>query len=257
MSSISFVAGKPAMVIGRALIVADLHLGIEREFYKSGIKFPSQTHRIVEQIDMLIKEARSRKLIILGDVKHKVPGISMQELREIPDFLGYFSKKIKVEIVPGNHDGGIENLLPENVKIHESSGFVLGDVYLSHGHSWPGPEFLGCSAIVMGHQHPMVEFRDRLNYRFIEQVWVRGKLMREKIMEKFKKIPKSIPEAVVMPAFNELAGGIAVNSEMAGEKAQNYIGPVIKALDRKSLRIFMLDGTYLGKLPDISGAKFN
>ncbi len=260
-SPLKFVTGKPALLIGKSLIIADLHLGIEREFYQSGIKFPSQTEKIKKRIDALVKTARPSRLILLGDVKHKVPGISLQELREIPEFLGHFSKKLEVEIVPGNHDAGIEKFVPPGVKIHPSSGFKLGDVYLNHGHTWPSPDFLECRQIVIGHQHPLVEFRDKLRYRFVEPVWTKGRLNREKIKCRYKKIinnnknPGPLPDVVIMPAFNEVAGGVAINGKTDREFMKKFIGPVIKAVDDKTVRIYLLDGTYLGRLADIKKAK--
>ncbi|MHC4479340.1 MAG: hypothetical protein ACYTEL_27285 [Planctomycetota bacterium] len=96
MDQIKFVTGKPALLVGKSLVVADLHLGIEREFYQSGIKFPSQTEKIKDMVEGLVKITKAERLILLGDVKHKVPGISLQELREIPQFLEHFSGKLEV-----------------------------------------------------------------------------------------------------------------------------------------------------------------
>ena len=251
MEKIKFVTGKPALLVGKSLVVADLHLGIEREFYKSGVKIPSQTERMKKRVDVLLQMTRPEKLIILGDVKHKVPGISLQEMMEIPEFLGHLSEELAVEIVPGNHDAGIESFVPRGVKIRPSSGLIQGDVYMNHGHTWPGPDFLGCSQIIIGHQHPLIEFRDMLGYRFREPVWVKGNLKREKIEAKFKKIPEKLPGVIIMPAFNGLTGGVAVNGKTEPEYLKNFIGPLIKALDEKTARIYLLDGTYLGKLADL------
>lgn len=257
MDSMKFVTGKAALTVEKSLIIADLHLGIEREFYTSGIKFPSQTGKIEEKIDELLKATRPKRLIILGDVKHKVPGISVQEMKEIPRFLEHFSKKTAVEIVPGNHDPGIEKFAPQQVKIHPSSGFGMDSVYLNHGHAWPGEDFLSARQIIIGHQHPVIEFQDKLGYRFREPVWIRGKLDPEKIGERYKKIPERLPEAVIMPAFNELAGGMAVNGKRDSKYVQNFIGPVIRAVEEKTARIYLLDGTYLGRLSDIKKPNFN
>jgi hypothetical protein len=251
MDPIRFLTGEPALQIGKSLVVADLHLGIEREFYQSGIKFPSQTEKIAKRMDGLIKETKAERLVILGDVKHKVPGISIQEMREVPEFLNHLSEKAKVDIVAGNHDGGLEKFAPPQVRIHPGSGFALDGIYFSHGHAWPGGEFLSCSHIIIGHQHPFIEFRDRLGYRFREPVWVRGALDRDRLKERYKEIPGKLPELVIMPAFNELSGGAAINLRMDAESVRNFIGPVMKAADEKKLRIYLLDGTYLGSLPDL------
>jgi putative SbcD/Mre11-related phosphoesterase len=250
-----FITGKPAMLVGKDLVIADLHLGIEREFYKSGIKFPSQTGKVRGLLDGIIEETKPARLIILGDVKHKVPGISLQEMREIPEFLRYFSRKLDVGIVPGNHDAGIEKFAPHGVRIHPATGLRLAGIFLNHGHTWPDPEFMQCGTIVLGHQHPLIEFKDKLMYRFMEPVWVKGGLDRSKIVARYKNVPSSLPSVVIMPAFNGMAGGIAINSSSESKSVEDFIGPVLRSMDKKTVSVHLLDGTYLGRLKDLPGAK--
>ena len=76
---LKFITGEPALMVGKALVVADLHIGIEHEFRQAGLKVPSQLEGIVKRIDALIEKNKADRLIILGDVKHKVPGVSWQE----------------------------------------------------------------------------------------------------------------------------------------------------------------------------------
>src|SRR3989338_1481879 len=104
---IKFITGEPALVFNKNLVVADLHIGIETEYRKSGITIPTQLEKMKEKIDGLIKKSKARRLIIIGDVKHQVPGVSFQELREVPEFFNYFSGKIETHIVLGNHDSEI------------------------------------------------------------------------------------------------------------------------------------------------------
>ncbi|MHC4479339.1 MAG: hypothetical protein ACYTEL_27280 [Planctomycetota bacterium] len=56
----------------------------------------------------------------------------------------------------------------------------------------------------------MVEFRDKLGYRFREPVWVKGALNREKLEGRYKKMPASLPSITIMPAFNPLIGGMCL-----------------------------------------------
>ncbi|MCK4531351.1 MAG: metallophosphoesterase, partial [Candidatus Aenigmarchaeota archaeon] len=118
-----FLTGKPALVLGKTLVIADLHIGVEYEYYKSGIRIPSNTENMRKDVENLIKLTKAKNLVILGDVKHKVPGISRQELREIPDFLYSLGTKIKVDVLPGNHDSGLKDFIPDNVFLHSSRGF--------------------------------------------------------------------------------------------------------------------------------------
>jgi len=203
---------------------------------------------------ILIKETGTERLILLGDVKHKVPGITFQEMREVPELLGDLSSRVQIEIVPGNHDAGIAQLLPKNVKIHKTSGFAIGDTWLAHGQSWPGKGFLKSEQIIVGHDHPLVEIKDKIDYRFTEQIWVKADLTQQSLAKKYTfESENNLPKLIVMPAFNEFSGGIAINRKVnleAGEKGVG-LGPLVRSADLRNAEIYMLDGLLLGKLKDI------
>lgn len=248
-----FITNEPALLAGRTLVIAELHIGIEYEFRKSGINIPSQTGSMAKRIEGLIRETKAKKLVIIGDVKHKVPGISWQELKEIPELLNRLDRKIPVEIVPGNHDDGLAEVVP-NLRIHPSSGLLLNDIYLCHGHSWPSEDFLKADYVVTAHRHPLLEIRDRLGYRWRYPAWVRTELKRAQIAKKFPQAKKAkLPEVIIMPAFNSFAGGIPVNLPKHLESGKKYAGPILRAADMKKARIFLLDGTYLGEAGRLAG----
>ncbi len=243
-----FLTNRPAVLLEKekTLVVADLHIGIEHEFRKSGISIPSQTEKMRKRIEMLSRETKAKKLVILGDVKHKVPGISWQELREIPEFLNKLDKKIPLEIVPGNHDSSLKNLVP-SIKFHPARGILLGKTYLAHGHTWPSPDFLRADFVLTAHRHPLFEFRDSLGYRWSEPVWIKTVLKKSIIRKKFPDAKTGrLPGIVIMPAFNPFAGGISVNSKNPGKSEKRYTGPMIKSADMKKARLYLLDGTFLG-----------
>ncbi len=249
MAAMKFLTGEPALLLEareKTLIISDLHLGIEYEFYKSGIKIPSQIDALRKRIEKLLRTSNAERLIILGDVKHKVPGISWQESREVPEFVNRLNRKVRVEILPGNHDPGLSGLIP-NIKIYPSKGILLGNCYLLHGHTWPSPDFLKANHVIIGHNHPLIEFRDKLGYCWRESVWVRTELNRKKLDGKYKKIPKLLPELVIMPVFNSFSGGIGLNRPQNG-----FMGPLGKCADTKKAKIYLLDGTFLGRLGDWS-----
>ncbi|MCK4714592.1 MAG: metallophosphoesterase, partial [Candidatus Aenigmarchaeota archaeon] len=217
---IRFVTEERTLAIGRTLVVSDLHIGIEHRYRKKGISLPSQSETLMESLEKIIKQVRTRKLVIIGDVKHRVPGTSFQEEREIPVFFRRLLEIVEVEVVPGNHDGGIERLLPPGVVLHPSMGFVFGKTWLCHGHAWPSQEFLNAEHVVIGHNHAGIEFRDGLGYRWTEPVWVRAELDPEKLAEKYGKAKQpsggrmekdSLPEVVLMPPFNRFASFIPLN----------------------------------------------
>ena len=247
-----FVTDEPALLLEsrgeRILVVADLHIGIEYDYHIRGIRIPSQTKKIVKRIDDLIDKTKASRLVILGDVKHKVPGISRQELREIPEFFRHFASRVRVDVLPVNHDGGLKAYLPKSVKFHKSSGFRLGDLFFTHGHAWPSEDFLKASFVVTAHNHPQIEFRDSLGYRWSEPVWIRAELRKSAITKKYKKATH-LPELVVIPCFNEFAGGVALNRKNENpEQRKPFLGPLIKNIRESNARVYMLDGVFLGEL---------
>jgi len=251
---VKFVTGEPALLCGKTLVISDLHMGIEYAYRKSGINLPSQSEKLVERIEKLLNKTRAKSLIFLGDVKHKVPGTSWQEEKEIPGFLSHLLGRVKVEVTPGNHDGNLRNLLPRGVKLHPSSGFLFGDFYFSHGHTWPDPKFLKAKHLVIGHSQPMIEFRDKLGYRWLEPVWVRTNLLRKKVSKRYKGSrgsSENLPRIIIMPAFNEFAGGVALNRKINIERKREFISPILKFADMKKAEVLLLDGTFLGELGKI------
>jgi len=237
---------EPALLLeNKILVIADLHIGLEHEIYKSGITIPSQVKKLEERIDKLIKQTKAKHLVLLGDVKHQVPTISWQEQREIPEFLNHFSK-IKISIVKGNHDGNIERLAPKGIDVYDSSGFKINNFLLIHGHAWPEKNILDAEYIIMAHVHPAVEFWTE-NFRSIEPCWLRCDIDNEKLFKKYK-IKTQVKQGIVMPSFNHLIGGMAFNSEDF-----EPLGPLLnnEILKWKKSEVYLLDGTYLGKLEDL------
>ncbi|RJS88601.1 metallophosphoesterase, partial [Candidatus Bathyarchaeota archaeon] len=122
----------------RTLVISDLHIGWEISLAEEGIYIPSQTKRLFTRLKEIIFSERPDRLIILGDVKHTIAKIEAEEWRDVPDFFENVLSMIRrVQIVPGNHDGEIEALLPEGVELLPSRGIIIGDIGVFHGHTWP------------------------------------------------------------------------------------------------------------------------
>jgi len=246
-----FTKNYPALFIEeiKTLVIADLHIGISYELYQSGINIPTQVEEMKKTIIKLINQTKAKVLVLLGDLKHDVPGISVQELKEIPQFLEDLSKRIKIEIVLGNHDTFLKELLPKR-KLHSSKGFKIGKFGFIHGHAWPSKELLVCDYLIMSHIHPTVQFKDKFGYRIIEPIWIKSKINQKKIKEKYKVKKTGKLEIIIMPAFNNLLGGTPVNVKT---KSDELLGPLLKNnfIDMDSSEIYLMDGTYLGILKNI------
>ncbi len=234
----------------RVLVAADLHLGIEVELSKRGISLPSQMSKVKERLLKLINQENPDRLILLGDVKHNIPITSWQEQRELPGFFEEIGERVKVEILPGNHDGNIRSLVPKSTTVHNAHGIVIGKekrIGLMHGHAWPDPKLLKTDTIVTGHNHPAIEFRDELGARMTEPVWMRYKIDSLKLPNKLQReIDGEGPEFLVCPAFSELISGATLNQRPPEE----IPGPIFKsgAAKTNEAEIYLLDGTFLGTL---------
>jgi putative SbcD/Mre11-related phosphoesterase len=250
----------------RSVIVADLHIGWEIGLASKGIFIPSQTKRILSTLSRVVEVAKPTRLILLGDVKQAVPRISMEEWKNVPEFLEAVHAMVKdVIIVPGNHDGDIEPLTPRSIPIASSDGIVVGrkaSVAVFHGHAWPKPQALAADVLVMSHIHPVVRFRDRMGLWTVKQVWTRGRCDGAKLAEGYLKYvnatpgsdPKSAfkerfgvglndPRLIIVPTFNDLIGGLSVN-----RLTKRLTGPILGSgtIDLGAAELYLLDGTFLG-----------
>jgi putative SbcD/Mre11-related phosphoesterase len=253
----------------RVLVVADLHIGWEVKLAEQGIHVPSQTPKILEKIIQLIENCKPTGIIFLGDVKHAIAKVEMEEWRDIPDFFEAIAKRVSnIQIIQGNHDGNLEPLLPETTKILPPTGIVFGDVGLFHGHTWPAPELLRCRNLITGHVHPTVAFRDPIGFRITRQVWVKAKCDCEHLAESFLKSlnikPAKDPidllqkhfkirfralHLFIMPSFNDFLGGRPINEKrLKAQKSSAFIGPILrsKSVNIDDAEVYMLDGTFLG-----------
>jgi putative SbcD/Mre11-related phosphoesterase len=246
------ILNEPALVVEnsiKVLVIADVHLGIEWELYHRGFSIPSQVEKRKKRVLDYIESVKPDRIVLLGDIKHNVPRTSWQEKKEVPDFLKTLAALAPVDIVPGNHDGDIEELISENISIHGARGFVLDDVGYFHGHTWPDIELLSASQVVMSHNHPTVRLKDTLGHAVSEKVWIRTRFIEKAIKEYFGDITWSDPEVIIMPAFNELCGGIPFNESFH----EDLLGPVFAnhALELEKAYVFLLDGTNLGTIGNI------
>jgi len=259
--TIRFIANCPALSIleERILVVADLHVGLEHQLYQSGIIIAPQAEKFYKEIDKLIKITQAEKLVIIGDLKHKVPGISFREIREIPKLLEPLAEKTKIFLCHGNHDSDLKGLIPESVEVYDSHGFSIGPYGFFHGHAWPAKELLKCDYLFTAHIHPTVEFVDDFGFRIVEKVWAKGTLD-EKILRKKYSIGSKRRkgrggefkfgklETIIFPAFNPIISGMPLNSPRRAD--EGYLGPLMKsgALKPQKMEAYMLDGTHLGKI---------
>jgi len=259
----------------RILIVADLHIGWEVALAEQGIHIPSQTPKMKDKLLKLVDLYKPTSLLFLGDVKHTVARVELEEWRDIPDLFEALVQKVgEVKVILGNHDGTLEPLLPSKVQTISSTGIALFDAGFTHGNAWPAPELLQCHSLIMGHVHPTVAFRDPLGFRITAQVWVRAGINGEqmvkaflkgtgfrlktdedpfKVLQKNFRVKFKASELYIMPYFNEFLGGRPINRRVTGRsdrmgKSIEYLGPLLRSgsIDIENAETYLLDGTFLG-----------
>ena len=234
------VPGEPALHLPdeKMLVVADLHYGVEAELLRGGVWVPNRARQRTERLLALVAQTGAERLLLLGDVKHQVPHSSHQQRRDLRRMFATLGEAVQIEVVPGNHDGGLRELAPGSVRFHPVQGVVVGDVGLHHGHAWPAPEVVACRQVVAGHNHPAIAFRDRVEKLHTAPCWLRVPLLAG---ERYDVIGK---ELIIIPAFGELAGRTMNREPLAG------FGPLLRNGygDLPAGRVESLDGLDFGEL---------
>ncbi|MEM1804803.1 MAG: metallophosphoesterase family protein [Nanopusillaceae archaeon] len=214
--------GKEALIFKKKyLIVSDLHIGIERELFSSGINIPTITDYLIKKIENLYKKCKVSNIIIVGDLKHNVPKISILEMKEIP----YFIEKLKeifdnIYIIKGNHDGGLSKILKENKRVKLLKELKTGKVVFTHGNR--RSNFDG-DIYIIGHHHFVYNLKTSIGESIYEKVFVIGNFDGKEI--------------IILPAFSDLAGYWEVGS---------FHGPIAKKI--KNYSIFTLEGILIKEI---------
>jgi hypothetical protein len=238
MSKTRIVQSHPALILEdtiRYLVVTDLHIGFENTLAANNIYVEPTVivQETLSDLRTIIKSEKPDSLILLGDIKSGIDSISKIEWQAVPVFFE-IAKEIDTILVPGNHDGNIQRLLPENVRVASSSGIIIGDTLLTHGHTFPSENISHVNKIIMGHVHP-VFFREG-SVLDGQRVWVSLKTEKRNI---FPSLQGEI-EIIVVPTFNKYF--------YAGHKKyKKSISPIIERVKEAiSAKIVTLDGSIIG-----------
>lgn len=204
--------------LGKSIVIADLHIGIELEYASKGIYIPWQTDSLKEKIEKIRDiEKNAKRLIIDGDLKHTILKIDQREIKHVLDFIN-FAEEIfdEVLIIKGNHDGKIQKILIGRPVIPY---FVEKEALVIHGHKMI-PKEVDVNRIIIGHVHPIF----KVNMKSIK-VYVRGFLEKK--------------EVIILPAFGDLCGG---RDPREGIKK----GPIARRI--KNIEVISLEGDLLMKI---------
>ena len=234
------VSSKPALVLEGAeknLIVTDIHIGFESNMASNEIFIGknSTINESIQELSDIIDSEKPDSVILLGDIKSSIKNISRNEWDEVPLFLKRIREKCDVILIPGNHDAGIQKLIPDNITAISSTGMVEENVLLTHGHTLPSENFSHVDKIIMGHLHPV--FFQENSIINGQRVWVSIRTNKENIFPSKKgKI-----EIIIVPSFNKYF--YATHRK----QYKKSISPIINKINEISeAKIITLDGTIIG-----------
>ncbi|MFW9923258.1 MAG: metallophosphoesterase [Candidatus Thorarchaeota archaeon] len=244
---------KPAIVFdekifGRTLVVADLHIGYLYGKNRKGIIVPA-AQSVEEDLLKLVEEIKCKRVIILGDFKDEIYGGSHPLAGRIWKFLRALLEKSEVTIIKGNHDGKIEEFVPEEVEIIPPSGLRVIEtqkkrsIGMWHGHATPALDVLSSDITLSAHAHPAYSFREETGAKITEKVWVRAKW--KDSTDKGKQRVH-----IIIPTFNRYIDGYSVDEELFETTVM-----MKEAIDLENAEVFNLEGVLIGTIGELKEAR--
>ena len=261
----------------KVLIVSDLHLGFEVEWFGKGLRVyePNWSIEIIKALKRDILEIKPTHLLICGDLEHHYSIKNKKKGKKIaieipPEMSSSILQQIKLDIlsikdletiiISGEHDIFLYQELRNECQILPSSGRGLFDNQLGafHGDTFPFKDIVFSSDIVLGHVHPVIEMRDELQIKHQFPVFVKLDLLREDIFSLFN-FPFEFEEVgmvdltsiKILPAYNPYLPGYILNKIDGGRKLHKDYPAIRQILRHSELQIQMTDGIDLGLLSDL------
>lgn len=247
------VPGRPVLFVDGnepLIVAADIHLGLGSLSLTHGPPIAGRAETLAEGLLAAGRETGATKVLLVGDVKDPISPVPYPTRTELREFFGrLLDGGMGVEVVMGNHDPGLPRWAPAEVVLHPATGLLRDGVGYFHGHAWPSAALLRrASTLVVGHLHPSFrlapsEARSRTGK---EPCWIRASLRgptpRERARRRRHPWPRA-REMIVLPAYNPLCSGEALNREAPG-RGRTFL--VRRFLQRGEARAFLLDGTDVG-----------
>lgn len=260
----------------KILLVADLHLGFEIEWFGRGLKtsIPNWSMEIINNLRKDILDLQPSHLIICGDFEHHYSlkkkkkekiSISIPENMK-QSIIEKFSSEIlaisdlEVTFVCGENDIFLYQEFRSDCNIIPSSGkpFFNNELGIFHGDSIPFKEIVFSSEVVLGHVHPAIKLKDDLQVRHEYPVFVKLSLPREDSFSLFN-FPFDLDEIgmidlmsiIILPAYNPYIPGYVLNKIDGGRKLHKNYPAIQRILRHPELQVQMTDGIELGLLLDL------
>lgn len=214
----SIVEPYPALYVEHldAVVIADLHLGLESLMAREGTYMPKfQRSEMEDDIEAILSETGASTLIVCGDIKHEFSETSYGEREEVQDLIEFLSAHVDdILLVKGNHDNYLIYPVKEYDNVELEDIFVVDGTCFLHGHEVP--ESLAvqdADMLIIGHEHPAVTLTDEVGVTEKLPAFLYGE------MEDGKRI-------IVLPAFSKLTEGSQVNQI----QEEDLLSPVLRKL---------------------------
>ncbi|NWF97062.1 MAG: metallophosphoesterase [Candidatus Thorarchaeota archaeon] len=226
-----------------SMILSDLHIGYSVELsITTGVEFPFQHEFMLSRIETLIDKYDVETVFVAGDLKHTIGVDHNYNWSAIPELTERLSQRVRLVLVPGNHDGDIQCLLPRRVTLEDVRGCITKidgvSLGIMHGHAWPAGDLMDCDLIIMGHCHPSIRRQRTVSVsgrRVTRNAGTIPVVLKIRVDRDCVRRcagmtvgdSKAPLECVVMPAFNSLISGVGVDREdfvLAGPMFGNGCG---------------------------------
>jgi putative SbcD/Mre11-related phosphoesterase len=213
-----------ALIVGDVLVIADLHLG---KGASGGFELPvGDGADILERCRELISGHSPDTVVVAGDLLHSFSTIP----RSVEDTLDGLEAAVAgagadLVVTPGNHDTMLETVWDGPTPAY----YRLDDTIVCHGHQVPEIDAEGADSIeryVIGHDHPTIEVEGERRPCFLLGEGV--------LAESGTRDDPVRPDLVMLPAFNRLLRGVAVNDMEPGDfqsplcRSTNALAPVVR-----------------------------
>ena len=206
------------LVKEKALIISDLHLGLEEAMNKQGYLVPRfQLNDIKEKLKKILENTEINEIIFNGDLKHEFGNISATEWNNIinlMEFVGNYCKNII--IIKGNHDILLEPIARKlNIKIQEY--IKINEYFISHGDKIiDNLDFHMSKTTIIGNEHAAISIK-KSGRREVYKCFLLGKY-KDKTL-------------IAMPSFNPMIEGNDILKE-------ELLSPMLKQ-DLSNFRVFI------------------
>jgi putative SbcD/Mre11-related phosphoesterase len=135
----------------RALLIADVHLAFSAVERRRGTSGPGIDAHTGVSLQRLVDAHAPSIVVLVGDIAHAAPKTE-QEFAAIVDPLDTIAARAELRLIIGNHDRGLERVLPPTLSRHCSTELDIAGFRLTHGDK----ELSSERTSVLGHYHPAV-----------------------------------------------------------------------------------------------------